>query len=506
MRVGNWGKRPAAFTLIEMLVVIAIIGILAALLLPALTSAREKARRVACLNNLNQFSKALESYCADFSGYFPCYPGYGIDPSSSTQAGSGQVTYTAYINGGQYTCQMTGLIAYKSSIVESNPIVSAENEGTVVSDEPLTLPVFGGVAQTSGTPCSLAFPGVNFFRTIFFGSPTIFYGSATKDERPQPGKACFAGPVGLGYLVTGGYVQDVKAFLCPSAPGMPWDAGAKYAGLTKGDLSTLMTNTGLSDADALRGGNYPQMVQNYGAQPNSYGWQVGWQNQANVYGFECSYNYRGVPISTSGAPLAFTGPGKGGVPYTSPALTKVGVGVPLDSSGLPYADFTDTTTPGIKAYAGCPQFKSQKLLGNRAICSDTFSKWDEPIGGTYSGALTIQNTLGYGTWAHKTAYNVLYGDWHVSTVSDTEGTILNWSSANYNGTPLAYADISASIATISFPTVPGNRIAANYSVLPTSSVDGAAPKDLFSASEGFLIWHYLDTQEQIDVLSGTPGP
>jgi prepilin-type processing-associated H-X9-DG protein len=346
---------------------------------------------------------------------------------------------------------------------------------------------------------------VNFFRTVFFGSPTVYYGSDVPNTPPQAGRACFCGPVGLGYLLTGAYIQDAKVLMCPSAAGMPWDAGAANAGQSKGDLSTLMMGTGLQDADALRGGNYPQMVQNYGGTSTVNGFMNGWQNQYNVFGFQCSYSYRGVPISTGGGPRAFTGQGKGGVPYTTPALTTIGTGIPIDSSGQTYADFTDTTTPGIKAYAGCPQFKSQKLLGSRSICSDTFSKWDEATEGTYSPTLTTQYRLGYGSFAHKTSYNVLYGDWHVAQVSDSEGVILNWSNANSNGIPLDYADISASIATISYPTNPGKRFNTNYSVLPTSSVSGAAPVNLFSASEGFLIWHYLDTQEQIDVLSSSTG-
>lgn len=59
------------FTLVELLIVIAIILILSAMLLPALNSARAKARNIACLNNLKQFGMANEMYQSDYDGVLP---------------------------------------------------------------------------------------------------------------------------------------------------------------------------------------------------------------------------------------------------------------------------------------------------------------------------------------------------------------------------------------------------------------------------------------------------
>ena len=220
--------------------------------------------------------------------------------------------------------------------------------------------------------------------------------------------------------------------MCPSAPGMPWDAGAANAGRQQrrhvhpDDAAPAWTTRTLCAAATTlrwcRTTAQPQTANGY--------WN-GWQNQFERVRFPVLVQLSRSPDQHERRVAGLHGPGQGRRPLHDAGPHD---GRRRHPDGcIPARPMPTSPTAPLRASRPTPAARSsrrQKLLGDRAICSDTFSKWDEATEGAYSPTLTTQYRLGYGTFAHKTAYNVLYGDWHVAQVADNEGVILNWSEAN----------------------------------------------------------------------------
>jgi len=385
---GGVGGRRDSFTLVELLVVIAVIAVLAALVLPALHSAREKARRSACVNNLRQIGLAMDNYASRAGGYLPCDPGMGV---ANVHDRARRKT------GNRFT------YVYKraSTPLGPNRIGSGvyTDWGRGVRDGDL-LNTYHGVLAYGYKP-----PGADWSRGNLNGIP-----------------------VGLGMLAAGDYLPDLNVFYCPTGAVMDRDAGREA-----GSYSGAMLQTNRGDVKRLRGsGGKGLLFGDWSWNADGYG---------NVKTLACSYAYRNQPFAGAHNQTAYSlepdyvrwldgwrhkdwdnqppphGPRKDGlcVYFDNGARLNVGsfygrTELPADQKGLNGKGDRDGAVRADVVYPTCFR-KTQKLLRERAVVCD---RW---------GRKRAQNTEeelypGDGILAHRAGYNVLYGDWRVEWFAD----------------------------------------------------------------------------------------
>jgi prepilin-type N-terminal cleavage/methylation domain-containing protein/prepilin-type processing-associated H-X9-DG protein len=269
-RASKW----SAFTLIEMLVVIAIIAILASLLLPALVGAREKARRASCMSRLQQIGIALNSYTGDYSEYLPGDPGWGAgnachfaNSAENADCATLCVPYAPGMvgQGSPVVCGPAGSMDYYVGTYEDlsgSEQMKVKAGATLATGGQTTVHIAWCTGDSRG-------PGIG----VANDNPASCYGviAYNRDNVLDPGKLqvdtpsnwtagnTTLAPTGLGMLAAGNYIKDLQVFYCPTGQAYDVNVDSIFGGYTNG----YMNMQGWDDAPAWMGdGNFIEQYVN----------------------------------------------------------------------------------------------------------------------------------------------------------------------------------------------------------------------------------------------------
>lgn len=180
-------KHPA-FTLIELLTVVAIVAILATFLVPIIAKARRTAVEAECVSNLRQIGQAISLYVLENDGVLPGPFGGGQGVQQDRNK-PGYTTYTAYnANDPAVSESQAGSLP-----VRLGPYMGIEADGRVRSTRVFTCPAFDPVAQAGAASYQIAV-GIDFEKGSFAGMHTGGFrrnmaepfGYPNSSRRPQP--------------------------------------------------------------------------------------------------------------------------------------------------------------------------------------------------------------------------------------------------------------------------------------------------------------------------------
>lgn len=252
---GRLPARRMAFTLVELLLVIAIISILVALLLPAVQQAREAARRTQCKNNLAQYCLALHNYQHSFTMLPP-----GVvnttGPISNSESGyhmSWQVQLLPWLD--QYPLYQQldfdfGAYAPENNLVRTTSFPTAWCPSSPPFITPPVFPIsaYAGCTGGSDVPTDTDNDGLLFLNSSTAdpeirdgASNTLLVGERRRGDIPiQPDPGWMSGTAAT-LRNTGIPINQIEAFWDLEVAAVPPAADAPPPGLTTGGFSSHHT-------------------------------------------------------------------------------------------------------------------------------------------------------------------------------------------------------------------------------------------------------------------------